>query len=92
LIRRFIISTVSLCSSVCKAGCDHFKKRTFVDADLPAAGTCNFVAIHLLIVYLFDAIFVAAQYFTLAYLVIAPDFFAAAAALNNQHGRNSVFI
>jgi len=50
------------------------------------------MAIHLLIVYLFDAIFMAAQYFTLADLVIAPDFFTAAATLNNQHERYSAYI
>ena len=63
---------ISFRTLVCECFGDHFVIAALVDTDIFSTGTLNLMPVHLRVKHLFYSVFVAAEYFTLTNLVVAP--------------------
>jgi hypothetical protein len=88
---KLMSASVAFCSFVGKRLGDHLIERAFVDTDILAAWTLNFLSIHLRVIHFLYSVLVTAQNFTRADFVISPELLFTGGAMDGQHkGREGV--
>ena len=80
-----IEKSITFGSFICECFGNHLIESAFINTYVFAAGTLNFLVIHLRVIHLLNAVFMAAQHFAWANFVISPQFLFAGGAVNGQH-------
>jgi len=79
---------ISLGSFVGECFANHFVKASLIYPDIFSTRALDFVPMHLTIIHLSDAIFMAAKNLSLTYFVIPPEFLFTGGTVDGKHGYN----